>query len=169
MNWKNSINYLLILLLWPLLLAGCFEGEPLEPLQPGDMAPPFTLTLTNGSTKTLASYQGKGLIITYMASWCPCSNDSLPMFQKAYEHRHEKIAFVMVGIQEAESKFKKFVQEKKIPYETGFDTTKMARTYGINAPPTTVFIDKHGKVVRFFYGNIKEVEQDFPKWVEEVI
>ena len=169
MNWKNSINRLLSHLLPILLLAGCLAGEPLEPLRTGDPAKAFSLTLSDGSSKTLADYQGKGLVMTFMASWCPCSNDSIPMFQAAYAHYGKKIAFLMVGIQEAQSKFEKFVVAKKIPYATGFDTTHIARSYGINSPPTTVFIDKDGKVKRFFYGNIKDVENDFPGWVAEVL
>ena len=169
MNWKRFFSRPVALLLPLLILSGCLGGEPLEPLRPGDLAPPFTLTLTDGTARTLGDYKGKGLVMTFMSSWCPCSNDSLPMFQKAYGHHEGKIEFLMVGIQEAQSKFKQFVTEKKIPYGAGFDTTRIARTYGINAPPTTVFIDKNGRVKRFFYGNIKEVENDFPGWVEEIL
>lgn len=163
MNWQKCINFFMLA-----LLAGCLEGTPLEPLRTGDPAPPFTLTLTDGTTRSLADYRGKGLVITFMASWCPCSNESLPMFQAAHAQFKDKIAFLMIGIQESESKFTQFVKKHEIPYATGFDKHNMARDYGVNAPPTTIFIDQQGHVQRFFYGNIKKVEKEFPGWVEEV-
>ena len=162
MNWKKFSNLLLLLL----LLTGC--SKPLDPLRVGDPAPPFTLTLVSGESRTLEGYRGRGLVITFMSSWCPCSNDSIPLFKEAHARHLGKVAFLMVGIQESESKFKAFVQKKEIPYDAGFDTAKIARNYGVNAPPTTIFIDQGGKVKQFFYGNIKEKPQEFARWVEEV-
>lgn len=165
MNWKRSFKSCGVLLLL-LLLAGC--SKPLDPLRVGDMAPPFALTLLSGENRTLEGYRGKGLVVTFMSSWCPCSNDSLPLFKAAHAEHGGKVTFLMVGIQESESKFRAFVQKKEIPYETGHDHSGIARTYGINAPPTTVFIDKNGIVKQFFYGNIKDKPQEFARWVEEV-
>lgn len=167
MNWKKFFNRWLFCL--PMVvLAGCFDGQPLEPLKMGDTAPPFSLTLLNGERKTREDYRNKGLVMTFMASWCPCSNDSLPMFQAAYERHKDHVSFLMIGIQEAESNFKGFVEKHSIMYEAGYDSSKIARTYGVNAPPTTVFLDKKGQVTQFFYGNIKDRQQDFARWVEEV-
>jgi peroxiredoxin len=170
MNWTSYSRFLLFSLFIPaLLLTGCLDGEPLEPLRPGDKAPPFTLTLNTGESKSLTDFQSKGLVLTFMASWCPCSNDSLPMFQAEYERHNGNINFLMVGIQEAESNFSEFVKKRKIPYMTGFDNNEIARNYGVNAPPTTVFITADGIVKRFFYGNIKDVAKQFPNWVAEVL
>lgn len=163
MSWKKFISFCLLT-----LLAGCLDSIPLEPLRPGDLAPPFTLTLSDGTTRSLTDYRGQGLVITFMSSWCPCSNESLPMFQAAYEQYQGKIAFLMIGIQEAEGNFQKFVKKRAIPYATGFDNHNIAREYGVNAPPTTIFIDREGRVKRFFYGNIKKVADEFPAWVKEV-
>lgn len=151
-----------------LLLSGCSDLPKLDPLRPGDVAPPFTLTLTDGRTRTLESYHGRGLVITFMASWCPCSNESLPLFQKAYETYRERVDLLMIGIQEAESQFLPFVAKRNILFDAGYDRSEIARRYGVNAPPTTVFIDREGRVKRFFYGNIKEVAGSFPDWVAEV-
>lgn len=159
-----------LLFLAALALSGCLDGAPLEPLRVGDPAPPFTLTLTDGQTvRSLADFRGKGLVVTFMASWCPCSNDSLPMFAAQYQRVQGRAEFLMIGIQEAESKFNAFVKERKIAYLSAFDRANVAREYGVNAPPTTVFIDADGKVKRYFYGNIKDRQELFPQWVDEVL
>ena len=36
----------------------------------GDMAPDFTMELTNGEKVTLSSYKGKVVMLQFTASWC---------------------------------------------------------------------------------------------------
>ena len=168
----SSTNYFKILCAVFFLLAGlsaCSEsGRPL--LQVGEQAPPFTLDLLDGEQSRLELYSGKGLVITFMSSWCPCSNDSMPLMNKAYLDHKDDIAFLMIGIQDARSKFEKFVNKWEVPFPTGYDKgEKIARDYGISSPPTTIFIDKTGTVTRAFYGNIAEKEQEFPQWIEELL
>jgi len=152
-----------------LLLSGC-NGEGRALLQVGQKAPPFTLALIGGGQATLEKYAGRGLVITFMASWCPCSNDSMPLMKKAYQDHKDRISFLMVGIQDAETKFQKFVEKWKVPFAAGFDDgARMARNYGIGSPPTTYFIDKSGIVKRAFYGNIKDRKTEFPEWLREIM
>ena len=76
----------------------------------------------------------------------------------------------MVGIQDARSKFEKIVAKWDVPFPAGYDKgERIARDYGVSAPPTTIFIDKTGAVKRVFYGNIKDKEKEFPQWIEEII
>lgn len=156
-------------LLLALLLGSCGEsGRPL--LQVGEKAPAFNLKLLTGEQATLKQYAGTGLVITFMASWCPCSNESMPMMKRAYQEHHANIAFLMIGIQDAESKFEGFVKKWEVPFAAGFDEDEqIARVYGVSSPPTTFFIDRNGIVKRAFYGNIKEKESEFPGWVEELL
>lgn len=161
--------------LWVVLaafvLSGCF-GDDIKPLTEGTAAPKATLTLLNGEQTEVTDHAGMGQVVTFMSSWCPCSNDSIPMMKEAYRRHGESkhLAFLMIGIQDSREKFEKVVEKWGLPFPVGFDSGHdIARTYGIKQPPTTVFIDKDGKVKKFFYGNIKDVEEDFYKWTEELI
>ena len=169
----NSTSYCFKSLATAFLLAACLSGCSEDGrilLQVGKKAPPFTLELLDGGQATLEQYAGKGLVITFMASWCPCSNDSMPLMKEAYHEHKDDITFLMVGIQDAESKFEKYVRKWEVPFPTGFDDgDRMARDYGIASPPTTYFIDKSGIVKRAFYGNIKDKEDEFPEWLKEII
>ncbi|MBI3397694.1 MAG: TlpA family protein disulfide reductase [Deltaproteobacteria bacterium] len=175
-NYKLK-SCLLFLLLFTLhlslftVLTGCSSGP--KDKQPtakvGTPAPAFSLNLINGGSVTLDSFKGKPLIITFMASWCPCSNESAPVFKEAYSKYNSKgVEFLMIGIQDSESKFKKFVDKKQFPFPTGFNKRDtIARLYGVNAPPTTFFIDRDGKIARAFYGKLIEIEK-LSAWVEEI-
>ncbi|MBI5047694.1 MAG: redoxin domain-containing protein, partial [Deltaproteobacteria bacterium] len=75
---------------------------------------------------------------------------------------------LMIGIQDSESKFKKFIEKKQFPFHASFDKAdKIASLYGVNAPPTTFFIDKDGKIARAFYGKLVEIDK-LSAWVEEI-
>ncbi len=173
MNWTRYFSFPAVVVLLSLLLTGCFE-ENVTPLEIGAKAPPATLTLLNGETREVTDNPGQAQIITFMASWCPCSNDSIPLMKKVFERYNNgaesKIAFLMIGIQSPESKFRDKAGKWRVPFPVAYDEgDKIARAYGIAAPPTTVFIDADGKVKRVFYGNIKDEEEDFLKWTDELL
>jgi len=153
------------------LMSGCSEEVSKPLLQVGDKALPFTLELTDGKQSQLKQYTGKGLVITFMSSWCPCSNDSMPLMKKAYlEHNNDQIVFLMVGIQDSRSKFEKYVEKWGVPFPAGYDKgDQIARDYGVSSPPTTFFIDKNGIVKRAFYGNIAKKPDEFQQWIREIL
>ncbi len=168
----NSINYsnrLLLVAFIAVVLGGCSEsGPPL--LQVGEKAPPFKLQLLSGEQVSLEQYAGKGLVVTFMASWCPCSNDSMPMMKKAYQKHKGDINFLMIGTQDARSKFEQYTQKWSVPFSAGYDEDdQITRSFGVSSPPTTFFIDQTGIVKRAFYGNIKDKSEAFPDWIEALL
>ena len=170
MSSTSYFNKLCAVFFLTALISGCSEeGRPL--LQVGEKAVPFTLELVGGKQSQLEQYAGKGLVITFMSSWCPCSNQSMPFMKQAYaKHKNGEVAFLMVGIQDSRSKFEKFIEKWNVPFPAGYDKgDRIANNYGVSSPPTTFFIDKNGVVKRAFYGNIAEKPQEFQQWVEEII
>ena len=152
------------------LISGC--GEESKPLlQVGEKALPFTLELIGGQQIQLGDYAGKALAITFMSSWCPCSNESMPLMKQAYAtHQNDQIVFLMIGIQDSRSNFEDFVKKWNPPFPAGYDKKdRIANDYGVSSPPTTFFIDKNGIVKRAFYGNIAKKPDEFQQWVKEII
>jgi len=151
--------------------SGCTGGDNFPALQIGVQAPAFTATLLTGETRGMNDYHGKGLVMIFMSSWCPCSNESIPIVKTYYErYKNDRVEFLMVGIQEAKRKFERFVDKRGISFPTVYDGEKtISRAYGVNAPPTMVFIDKKGIVKRVFYGNIKDKKKDFEQWIKEIV
>lgn len=176
---KKFNNYLprlgLVCVILAAALQGCFsEGSDVQMIRPGagDETPVFKFTLTDGSEWNMERHAGKAVVITFMASWCPCSKESIPIVKEAYSLYNSKgVDFLMVGIHDGSSKFKGFVEEKGVPFPAGFDGGHViAKAYGVRDPPTTVFIDKAGKVKKIHYGNIKEVgKETFFTWFKEVL
>ena len=181
MNLKRYYSHFhlagLVLLVCIGVLQGC-EGEsaskrPVERMAAiGEAAPPFQMELFDGGAWKLQDHAGKALVITFMASWCPCSKDSIPIVKEAYSlYNSQGVDFLLVGTQDKSSKFKGFVEEKAVPFPAGFDgDTFIARSYGVKNPPTTVFIDRKGVVKKVFYGNIKDLGKEiYFGWFKEVL
>lgn len=170
MKSTSFFERFLAVILLAALLSGCGEeGGPM--LQVGQRALPFTLELRDGGRSSLENYAGKGLVVTFMSSWCPCSNESMPFMKEAYaKHKNDPVAFLMIGIQDSRSKFEKFLEKWDVPFAAGYDKSdRVAQLYGVASPPTTFFIDKNGVVKRAFYGNIAKRPDEFRLWVEEIL
>lgn len=171
MNSINCFKSFCAILFLLAFMSGCSEEVSRPLLQVGEKAIPFTLELLDGKQSQLEQYAGKGLVITFMSSWCPCSNDSMPLMKQAYEkHKNDPVVFLMVGIQDSRSKFEKFVKKWDVPFPAGYDKgDRIAKDYGVGSPPTTFFIDKNGIVKRAFYGNIAKKPDEFQQWIKEIL
>ncbi|MBI3148173.1 MAG: TlpA family protein disulfide reductase [Betaproteobacteria bacterium] len=170
MNLISFCRRLCAALLLVALFSACSEeAKPL--LQVGEKATPFSLEMLGGGARRLEDYAGKGLVITFMSSWCPCSNNSMPLLEQAsVAHKSDQIAFLLVGIQDSRKKFDKFTKKWNVPFDAGYDKgDRIAKDYGVSAPPTTFFIDRNGIVKRAFYGDISVKPEEFRQWVKEVL
>jgi cytochrome c biogenesis protein CcmG/thiol:disulfide interchange protein DsbE len=170
MSWTSCCKRILAVFAICVAITGCSEEtKPL--LQVGEKAIPFTLELLDGRVSRLEDYAGKGLVITFMSSWCPCSNNSMPLMRQATQaHKDDAIVFLMIGIQDSRSTFQKFTQKWNLPFAAGYDKgDRIAKDYGVGAPPTTFFIDRNGIVKRAFYGDISTKPEEFRQWVRELI
>ena len=152
-----------------LLIVAC--GRSVEPeAVVGGPAPGFEVKLIDGRTVRLEDFKGHPLVLTFMAEWCPCSNESAPVFKEAYQRYHPRgVEFLMLGFQDSQSKFRSFVEREKIPFPAGFDKgDRIGTRYGVNAPPTTFFITADGIIRRAFYGKIVEPEK-LSQWIDEIL
>jgi len=116
----------------------------------------ITGQLLDGSTFDWGAYKGKVVLVDFWATWCPPCVAEIPNILKDYEQYHDK-GFDVVGISLDANKaaLEKFVQERKIPWTILFNGDPKAKGgnhptatyYGIMAVPTTILVDREGKVV----------------------
>ncbi len=71
----------------------------------GDVAPDFSLKLTDGEQFTLSSQRGKVVMLQFTASWCGVCRREMPHIEKDIWLRHkDNPSFVLVGVDREESK-----------------------------------------------------------------
>jgi cytochrome c biogenesis protein CcmG/thiol:disulfide interchange protein DsbE len=115
----------------------------------GSAAPGFTLQLLTGETLNLASLKGKPVLVNFWASNCPHCQQEAPVMVRMYERYRDKgLAVVSINvIWDAADEAKRFVETYHLPYPVGLDGSgAIGGAYGVDATPTTFFIDRSGVV-----------------------
>ena len=80
-----------------------YENEYL--VKVGDVAPDFTLQLTDGNAFALSQNRGKVVMLQFTASWCGVCRREMPHIEKEIWQRHKNNPqFVLVGVDREETK-----------------------------------------------------------------
>ena len=132
------------------LLAYGFTRDPRFIYSPliGRMAPPFTLTLFDGTTIKLEELRGKVVFLNFWASWCPpCRAEARTLEAAWQQYKDRDVVFLGVNIQDREENAREFLNEFGVTYWNGRDAVgKIAIDYGVWGLPETFFIDREGRI-----------------------
>ena len=117
------------------------------------LAPDFTVLDWDGNEVQFSDYVGKPMVLNFWAHWCgPCQME-MPEFNAKYEKLGGEVTFLMVhegsGTEEGKAK----VTEGGYTFPVVFDESGSAGyLYGINAYPTTFFINAEGHLKAYYMG-----------------
>ena len=97
---------------------------------------------------SLASYQGKVVLVDFWGTWCGPCVASLPKMTELHA-KYQSRGFEILGVAADEvDSLKPFLSNKPLPWKNIVDgDTSLAAKYSINAFPTTLLVDKQGKHV----------------------
>ena len=119
----------------------------------GEMAPDFTITLTDGKQVSLSSLRGKVVMLQFTASWCGVCRKEMPFIEKDIWQKHkDNASFALYGVDRDEplEKVKAFAKQTKVTYPLGLDPgADIFAKYAVRNAGITrnVLIDKTGKIV----------------------
>jgi cytochrome c biogenesis protein CcmG/thiol:disulfide interchange protein DsbE len=140
------------------LLAYGFTRDPREIPTPfiGKPAPPFTLTLFDGSRLSLEEMRGKVVFLNFWASWCPPCRAEARMLEAAWQaYKDRDVVFVGANIQDQEPSARAFIEEFGVTYPNGIDRgSRIAIAYGVWGLPETFVIDRQGRITYKHVGGI---------------
>ena len=137
------------------------ENEVAEPIvyeneyivKVGDLAPDFTLPLTDGSTFTLSNQRGKVVMLQFTAGWCGVCRKEMPHIERdIWLPNKENTDFVLVGIDRVETleDILPFIEGVGTTYPIAMDTNAdVFAKYALRESGITrnVLIDRDGKIV----------------------
>jgi thiol-disulfide isomerase/thioredoxin len=123
-----------------------YIGDP--ELARARMAPPFSITTTDGQRISLDELKGKAVLIDFWATWCPSCREALPhMKEIAKKFQGQPLVVLSVSLDDDERKWKDFVAKNEMTwpqYRDGGFTGTIATLFGVRAIPQTFTIDADG-------------------------
>ncbi len=117
----------------------------------GNAAPRLTIQQLDGKQLRVSDLRGKPVVLDFWASWCVSCAEDLPVLSGA-SNSHPGVAFIGAAMQDTSGSMHDFEQRHPHPYPVGQIVDGDFQSYGVFAPPVTVFIDAQGMVVASFAG-----------------
>ncbi len=137
----------------------------------GDIAPDFSIKLSDGKITKLSNFRGKVIMLQFTASWCSVCRKEMPFIEKDIWQKHKSnpnFALVAIDRDEPLETVLKFAKSIPITYPIGLDPKAdifalyAQREAGITR---NVIIDKNGKIV--FLTRLYD-EAEFKKMTEVI-
>lgn len=132
--------------------------------KPGDKAPAFKATGTDGKTHTLASLsKDRPLLLYFIKDGCPVNHRALPFYKQvsaAYKGKVNLVGVINTNLAD----YKKWQAEYKTSFVSLLDPDlKMIEAYKAVASPWAILIGRDGKIIKewpgFSKGELEEMNR----------
>jgi thiol-disulfide isomerase/thioredoxin len=165
-----------------LLLAGCTGGaavserpdspqlqaidvgsDGLLPVAQRPPAPELRGQTLDGASLDLADLRGKVVVLNFWASWCPpCRAEAGNLAAVAQQTEADGVAFVGVNVKDDANAARAFERKQAVPYPSLHDQPGVLltrfRAVIPQVPPTTLLVDRQGRIAGRFVGGVTETE-----------
>jgi thiol-disulfide isomerase/thioredoxin len=159
----------MIKMFFPTLLIVLLASSAFAALKPGDVAPTFSLRDSEGKDFYLSDDvgaakkgNGKGVILTFFASWCVPCRQELPVIDALADELTAKgVRVVLVGFKEDFDQINELLRELKVtkPLVICDRYGKVGEKYSVRFLPTTFFIGADGRIKDVIFGGIKDAAE----------
>ncbi|HYB50101.1 MAG TPA: TlpA disulfide reductase family protein [Burkholderiaceae bacterium] len=134
-------------------------------------APDFTLPSAAGRNLRLQEQRGQVVMLNFWATWCgPCRRE-MPHLDRLYAKYHAA-GFVLLGVNVDEDQRNAVGVMNKLGlhFPVLFDTKqKVSRLYDLSTMPSTVLIDRDGRVRYVHLGYREGFEDTYEKQITELL
>lgn len=131
-----------------------FPGAP-----PGAPLPAVALKRLDGGEVALRSLSGKPMVVNLWATWCPPCRREMPALGQA-QAANPDVAFVFVNQAEEASVIARYLDGEGLKLgNLLIDPARaLARALDVKGYPTTLFYDRHGKLVARHMGELSPAQ-----------
>jgi peroxiredoxin len=136
-----------------------------------DPAPDFTLHSLGGPNLRLREQRGQVVMLNFWASWCGPCKEEMPLLDRLYEKYHAS-GFQLLGVNVDDDVRNATGASSKlrVHFPVLLDTQKrVSRLYDLSTMPSTVLIDRDGRV-RYIHRGYKDgYERTYEEQIRELL
>ncbi len=120
----------------------------------GKEAPEIELKRHDGGQFSLKESRGRIVLVDFWASWCgPCRRTLPQVHAVAEEFREKGVDLMTINLEESPDQISGALARLKLEMPVAMDTNgKVGGKYGVTSIPSTLIIDRTGKVARVYIG-----------------
>lgn len=167
-SWRNflALSLMLVALAWGLRLS---QGEGVKALS-------FVFTDIEGRSIRLADYQGKWVLVSFWAPWCPLCKVQIPTLNKLNQRPDFRVIGIALEYGDDESSIRDTVNLANMRFEANVaGGTRRApnsafRQVGpVDFFPTSYLYDPTGEIVMFIPGQVRQagIQSFIDNWLAE--
>ena len=114
-------------------------------------APGFSLEDMDGKKHVFEDYRGKVIMVNFWATWCPPCRREIPSMETLYQaFKNEPFTILAINQWESPDHVFAFMGQLEVypNFPILFDRdSSVSQAFGVKGLPTTVLIDKQGRIV----------------------
>ncbi|HEY8661884.1 MAG TPA: TlpA disulfide reductase family protein [Hanamia sp.] len=132
---------------------------------------PFYFTDSAGNTSTTAGLRGKVVFINFWATWCPPCRAEMPSLEELYGKlkNDNRFVFLFINEDDDQSKAKQYLEKNNFTIPLYYPSGDIPNEIFSGTLPTTIVIDKEGKIVLKHEGMAGYNTPDFIKQLKDLL
>ena len=147
------------------------SADDAVPATTATTAPDFALRAMSGPNLRLKEQRGRVVMVNFWATWCAPCRQEMPHLSRLYE-KYRGAGFMLFGVNVDEDKDKaaEVVAKLGVTFPILLDTEKtVSKLYDVSTMPSTMIIDRDGKVRYVHRGYLAGYENDYEKQIRELL
>lgn len=182
-NWSTVIMIAILILLWvnpdakawvmrQMISTGLFNSKIEEKTEESSLVPSnFSVRTENGEITETSQLRGKVVFINFWASWCPPCRAEFPSVQKFYDayKTNQNLVFLTVNLDDEIILGKKYLQKEKFSIPFLVPDSSIPKELYSGSLPTTVILDKTGKIRMHHSGMADYSKDSFYQEIEQLL
>ena len=134
-------------------------------------APDFTLRSADGRNVRLDELRGQVVLVNFWATWCGPCREEMPHLDTLYQ-KYRKSGFVLLGVNVDDDPHTALATAAKlgVSFPVLLDTDKkVSKLYDLNTMPSTIVIDRDGKMRFLHRGYRAGTEGDYEQQIRGLL